>query len=105
MPEPGRGLRMKTPPRLSRSAREAIDDRAADPELLAPGDHVRMNALGLARHPRYKGREGLIVGMGSPNTFRVQFRELVTVQGIHRSYLERCPNIPVRRELKKRSTA
>lgn len=39
--------------------------RESDPDRLTFGDRVRMNALGLERHPKYGVREGVIVGMGS----------------------------------------
>jgi hypothetical protein len=67
-------------------------DRDLDPDRLTYGDRVRMSPLGLARHPSYGSREGVIVGMGSPNSMRVKFDERVTVQAIHRDYLERVPS-------------
>ncbi|QUS42404.1 hypothetical protein RPMA_13700 [Tardiphaga alba] len=62
-----------------------------DPDWLTYGDRVRMSPLGLARHPTYGAREGVIVGMGTPSSVRVKFDERVTVQAIHRDYLERAP--------------
>ncbi len=59
--------------------------------MLEPGLRVRMNALGRERHPRYGAREGVIVGRGSPSSWRVQFDERRSVQAIHQSYLESAP--------------
>ena len=56
---------------------------------LALGDRVRMSALGRARHPRYGDRQGLIVGRGSPSSWRIKFDERKCVQAIHQAYLER----------------
>lgn len=67
-------------------------DRELDPDRLTYGDRVRMSPLGLERHPSYGAREGVIVGMGSPNSMRVKFDDRVTVQAIHRDYLERVAN-------------
>jgi hypothetical protein len=67
-------------------------DRELDPDRLTYGDRVRMSPLGLERHPSYGAREGIIVGMGSPNSMRVKFDDRVTVQAIHRDYLERVAN-------------
>ncbi len=74
--------------------RSMIDefDRELDPDRLTYGDRVRMSPLGLERHPSYGAREGIIVGMGSPNSMRVKFDDRVTVQAIHRDYLERVAN-------------
>ncbi len=52
------------------------------------GDRVRMNAFGLSRHPKYKGRTGIVVGKGSPNSWRIKFDERRTIQAIHHTYLE-----------------
>jgi hypothetical protein len=54
---------------------------------LALGDRVRMSELGLARHPKYASREGVIVGKVSANGMRVKFDERKQVQTIHHSYL------------------
>lgn len=54
---------------------------------LALGDRVRMSALGLARHPKYAGHEGVIVGKVSASGMRVKFDERKHVQTIHHSYL------------------
>jgi hypothetical protein len=62
---------------------KAIDTKAP----LALGDRVRMSELGLARHPKYAGREGVIVGKVSANGLRVKFDERKQVQTIHHSYL------------------
>ena len=70
---------------------EFVDGRDLEPDWLDLGDRVRMNALGLERHPKCHGREGAIVGMGTPNSVRVKFDDRVTVQAISRSYLERAP--------------
>jgi hypothetical protein len=40
------------------------------------------------RHPKYGTRERLIVGRGSPSSWRVKFDGRKTVQAIHRDYLE-----------------
>lgn len=52
------------------------------------GARVRMSALGRERHPKYGDRRGVIVGQGSPSSWRVKFDERTTVQAIHRDYLE-----------------
>lgn len=67
-------------------------DRELEPDRLTYGDRVRMSPLGLERHPSYGAREGVIVGMGSPNSLRVKFDDRVTVQAIHRDYLVRVAN-------------
>ncbi len=74
------------------------DLRNASPSLapavdadLAPGLRVRMNALGRERHPRYGSREGVIVGRGSPSSWRIRFDERRAIQAIHQSYLECAP--------------
>jgi hypothetical protein len=56
---------------------------------LALGDRVRMSALGRARHPRYGDLQGVIVGRGSPSSWRVKFDERKYVQAIHCDYLEK----------------
>jgi len=58
------------------------------PAGLSPGARVRMSQLGRERHPKYGDREGLIVGRGSPSSWRVKFDDRKTVQAIHRDYLE-----------------
>jgi hypothetical protein len=58
----------------------------SDPPL-ALGDRVRMSELGLARHPKYATREGVIVGKVSANGMRVKFDERKQIQTIHHSYL------------------
>jgi hypothetical protein len=63
-------------------------ERNTQPAGLFPGARVRMSQLGRERHPKYGDREGLIVGQGSPSSWRVKFDERVTVQAIHRDYLE-----------------
>jgi hypothetical protein len=57
-------------------------------DSLRPGVRVRMSPLGLERHPKYGMREGLIVGRGSPSSWRVRFDERKTVQAIFQGYLE-----------------
>ena len=52
------------------------------------GARVRMSRLGRERHPKYGDREGLIVGRGSPSSWRVKFDDRKTIQAIHRDYLE-----------------
>jgi hypothetical protein len=54
---------------------------------LALGDRVRMSELGLARHPKYASREGVIVGRVSASGLRVKFDERKQLQTIHHSYL------------------
>jgi hypothetical protein len=58
------------------------------PGGLFPGARARMSQLGRERHPKYGDREGLIVGRGSPSSWRVKFDDRKTVQAIHRDYLE-----------------
>ncbi|MFT4277351.1 MAG: hypothetical protein QM576_13435 [Rhodopseudomonas sp.] len=61
------------------------------PDLpLCRGDRVRMSPLGRERHPLYGNREGVIVGQGSPSSWRVKFDDRKTVQAIHQDYLERA---------------
>jgi hypothetical protein len=62
---------------------KVIDTKAP----LALGDRVRMSELGLARHPKYASREGVIVGKVSASGLRVKFDERKQVQTIHHSYL------------------
>jgi hypothetical protein len=52
------------------------------------GARARMSKLGRERHPKYGAREGLIVGRGSPSSWRVNFDGHKTVQTIHQDYLE-----------------
>lgn len=59
-----------------------------DTPTLHIGQRVRMSALGRERHPRYGDRRGVIVGQGSPSSWRVKFDERVNVQSIHGNYLE-----------------
>jgi hypothetical protein len=56
---------------------------------VALGDRVRMSVLGRARHPKYGDLQGLVVGRGSPSSWRVKFDERKCVQALHRAYLER----------------
>jgi hypothetical protein len=63
-------------------------DEKTPPPHLFRGARVRMSRLGRERHPRYGDREGVIVGRGSPSSWRVKFDERTTVQAIHRDYLE-----------------
>lgn len=63
------------------------EDEKTPPSLFR-GARVRMSRLGRERHPRYGDREGIIVGRGSPSSWRVKFDERTTVQAIHRDYLE-----------------
>ena len=64
---------------------------------LCRGARVRMSPLGRARHPKYGDREGLIVGQGSPSSWRVKFDDRKTIQAIHQDYLERVPRSTRRR--------
>jgi hypothetical protein len=57
---------------------------------LALGVWVRMSAFGLARHPKYGDRQGLIVGRGSASSWRVKFDERRCIQTIHQDYLEKA---------------
>ena len=68
------------------------------PPMLFRGARVRMSRLGRERHPRYGDREGVIVGRGSPSSWRVKFDERATVQAIHRDYLELAPPSAVSRQ-------
>ncbi|MDR6660742.1 hypothetical protein J2W51_003312 [Tardiphaga robiniae] len=63
-------------------------DSDASPSRLFRGARVRMSVLGRERHPKYGDRQGVIVGRGSPSSWRVKFDERTTVQAIHRDYLE-----------------
>ncbi len=56
--------------------------------FLFHGARVRMSPLGRERHPKYGDREGVIVGSGSPSSWRVKFDTRKTIQAIHRDYLE-----------------
>lgn len=58
------------------------------PPRLFRGARVRMSPLGRERHPQYGEREGIIVGSGSPSSWRVKFDERKTIQAIHQDYLE-----------------
>jgi hypothetical protein len=65
-----------------------IDTRFADE--IGPGDRVRMSAQGLARHPKYGEREGIVVARGAlPSSLRVKFDERKSIQALHRTYLEK----------------
>ena len=56
--------------------------------FLFHGARVRMSPLGRERHPKYGDREGVIVGSGTPSSWRVKFDDRKTIQAIHRDYLE-----------------
>jgi hypothetical protein len=69
-------------------------DSAANPPLQAKlslerGDRVQMSALGRARHPSYGDIQGLVVGQGSPSSWRIKFDQRKHVQTIHCDYLEK----------------
>jgi hypothetical protein len=66
---------------------EKSDDVVHPEAPLARGDRVRMSERGLARHPKYANREGVIVGKVSANGMRVKFDERKQIQTIHHSYL------------------
>jgi hypothetical protein len=68
---------------------KVIDSKAP----LALGDRVRMSELGLARHPKYASREGVIVGKVSASGLRVKFDERKQVQTIHHTYLEKVAEV------------
>jgi hypothetical protein len=72
----------------SSSGSEAGTPMEAKPPL-ASRDRVRMNAWGRARHPRYGDRQGLVLGRGSPSSWRVKFDGRRSIQAIHRDYLEK----------------
>ncbi|MDB5611852.1 MAG: hypothetical protein JWP25_8752 [Bradyrhizobium sp.] len=76
--------------RESGGASSGTDDPLEAKPSLAPGDRVRMSAWGRARHPRYGDRQGLIVGQGSPSSWRVKFDGRRRIQTIHRDYLEKA---------------
>ena len=59
-------------------------------QSLVLGDRVRMSALGRARHPRYGDLQGVIVGQGSPSSWRIKFDERKCVQALHQAYLEKA---------------
>jgi hypothetical protein len=63
-------------------------DDCKSPPRLFRGARVRMSLLGRERHPKYGDRQGVIVGRGSPSSWRVKFDERTTIQAIHRDYLE-----------------
>jgi hypothetical protein len=67
---------------------EASPPLQAKPSL-ARGDRVRMSALARARHPRYGDLQGVIVGRGSPSSWRVKFDQRKCIQALHRDYLEK----------------
>ncbi|RJF70228.1 hypothetical protein [Rhodopseudomonas palustris] len=67
------------------------NDYLSAPLPLCRGARVRMSPLGRSRHPKYGDREGLIVGQGSPSSWRVKFDDRKTIQAIHQDYLERVP--------------
>jgi len=47
-----------------------------------------MSSLGRARHPKYDNRKGVVLGRGSPSSWRVRFDGYKTIQSLHESYLE-----------------
>ncbi len=63
-------------------------DSDASPPRLFLDARVQMSVLGRERHPKYGDRQGVIVGRGSPSSWRVKFDERTTVQAIHQDYLE-----------------
>lgn len=65
-----------------------LDEITLSVPQLFHGARVRMSRLGRERHPKYGDREGLIVGRGTPSSWRVKFDDRVTIQAIHRDYLE-----------------
>ena len=66
---------------------DAIKAALSAPGLFR-GARVRMSQLGRDRHPKYGDREGVIVGSGSPSSWRIKFDDRKTIQAIHRDYLE-----------------
>jgi hypothetical protein len=84
----------------SSSGSQAGTPMEAKPPL-ASGDRVRTNAWGRARHPRYGDRqglviEGLVVGRGSPSSWRFKFDGRRSIQAIHRDYLEKVGRTDVK---------
>ncbi|WP_253711924.1 hypothetical protein [Bradyrhizobium sp. WD16] len=74
---------------------ESDGDRASDNEI-GPGDRVRMSPQGLARHPKYGDRQGVVVARGAlPSSLRVKFDERKSIQALHRNYLEKI-DVPAR---------
>lgn len=70
--------------------RSGSDGDGIPDEEIGPGDRVRMSAQGLARHPKYGDREGLVVARGAlPSSLRVKFDERKSIQALHRNYLEK----------------
>lgn len=63
-----------------------------DTKRLCRGARVQMSPLGRQRHPSYGDRQGVIVGQGSPSSWRVKFDNRKVVQAIHQDYLERLPD-------------
>jgi hypothetical protein len=63
---------------------------------LVLGDRVRVSALGRARHPSYTDLQGVIVGRGSPSSWRIKFDQRKCVQALHQAYLERVVQSGVR---------
>jgi hypothetical protein len=68
--------------RESSGTRSEPDAALAAKQSLAPGDGVLMSAWGRARHPKYGDRQGLIVGRGSPSSWRVKFDERSYIQAV-----------------------
>lgn len=66
---------------------DAIKTTFSEP-CLFHGARVRMSRLGRERHPKYGDRQGVIVGSGSPSSWRIKFDDRKTIQAIHRDYLE-----------------
>jgi len=56
---------------------------------LTVGDRVKMSKRALERHPRYHGREGIIVKKSSPSSWRIRFDGQTFFQTIHHDYLEK----------------
>lgn len=71
-----------------------MNSSISDPDTrrLCRGARVRMSPLGRKRHPSYGDRQGVIVGQGSPSSWRVKFDDRKVVQAIHQDYLERLPD-------------
>jgi hypothetical protein len=79
--------------RESGSSDSAANTLLQAKQPLARGDRVQMSALGRARHPKYGDRQGLIVGRGSPSSWRVKFDERRYIQAIHCDYLEKVGDL------------
>jgi hypothetical protein len=62
-----------------------------------PGDPVRLSKLGESRMKRAPAKTGKVVGAGnrnfSPNIVRVQFDGMKRPVSLHRTYIEKLPEM------------